>query len=186
LKRLLPLLLAAMVAPAAAQRTNDPGQVSGPQQQRSSESEDERRIREQVALTLPAWPKNENLIEFHVSNTATFRFFIDAASVSVGNDRVVRYTLIARSPSGVANVSYEGIRCETGSYKVFAYGNDGRWSARPSEWRDIEPKGTARWHHELRLSYFCQDRTGALFTAKEGVDALRRGSGPGVTGRLPP
>lgn len=188
MRRLLPLLLALLAlfaGAAAAQRTNNPGEISGPQQQRNWESEDEKRNHLQSAVTLPAWPKNENLIEFYVSNTTSFRFFIDAASVSVGADRVVRYTLIARSQSGVANVSYEGIRCDNGTYTVYAYGRDERWSVRESEWRDIEPKSTARWHHELRANYFCVGRTGTIFTAKEGLDALRRASGPGVTGRLP-
>jgi hypothetical protein len=188
-KRLLPLLCAALAAQAAAQNTNDPS-YTGPKARPSAEWEEQERERlnpTEGDLKLPAWPKNEDLIEFAVINSATFRFFIDAASVSVGKDRVVRYTLIARSPSGVANVSYEGMRCDTGSYKIFAYGNDGRWSVRPTEWKDIEPKGNARWHFELRLNYFCQDRTGAIFTAKDGVEALRRGNSKiGVTGRLPP
>jgi hypothetical protein len=103
----------------------------------------------------------------------------------VGPDRIVRYTLIARSASGVANVSYEGMRCDSGTYKIYAYGNDGRWTARDAEWRDVEPKGIARWHYELRSNFFCLNRTGTIFTAKEGLDALRRANGPGVTGRLP-
>jgi hypothetical protein len=189
LKRLLPLLfglsalLALFAGAAAAQRTNNPGEVSGPLQERNWESENEMRNRLAGPVTLPGWPKNENLIEFYVSNTTSFRFFIDAASVSVGADRIVRYTLIARSQSGVVNVSYEGIRCDNGTYTVYAYGRDERWSARESEWRDIEPKSAARWHHELRTSYFCQGRTGTIFTAKEGLDALRKGSQPGMRGR---
>lgn len=184
MKRLLPLLIALITGAAAAQRTNNPGEISGPQQQRDWESEDEKRNRPESAVAPPAWPKNENLIEFYVSNTTSFRFYIDAASLSVGGDRVVRYTLIARSQSGVVNVSYEGMRCDSGTYKIYAYGNDGRWAAREAEWRDIEPKSTARWHHELRTSYFCVGRTGTIFTAKEGLDALRKGAQPGVPGRL--
>jgi hypothetical protein len=183
-KRLLPLLLAALAAPAAAQNTNETG-YSGPMARPSAEWEEQERARRNPGegeLKLPAWPRNEDLLEFTVSNAPSFRFFIDAASVSVGADRVVRYTLVARSASGVANVSYEGIRCETGSYKVFAFGNDGRWSVRQSEWRDL---ATVRWLQELRASYFCVNRTGAIQSAKEGVDALRKGSGPGVAGRLP-
>jgi hypothetical protein len=187
LKWLLLALFAGLAAQTAAQNTNDPS-YTGPKARPSAEWEEQEQARRnplEGALKLPDWPKNDNLIEFYVSNTTTFRFFIDAASLSVEDDRVLRYTLIARSASGVANVSYEGIRCETGSYKVYAYGQDGRWSAKPSEWRDIEPRSTARWHHELRANYFCVNRTGALFSAKQAVDALRRGSGPGVAGRLP-
>jgi hypothetical protein len=172
---LVALFAAQYSGPAAAQRTNNPGDVAGPLQERKWESDDERN-RPEGAVTLPAWPKDENLLEFRVSNVTAFRFFIDAASLSVGADRVVRYTLIARSASGVANISYEGMRCESGTYRVYAYGRDGNWSARESGWREIEPNSIARWHHELRVNYFCVDRTGTIYSARDGVDALRRGS----------
>jgi CNP1-like family len=184
--RWLLLLCAAMAAQAAAQNTNDPREASGPQQERHFSDEGERRGRQEGALALPAWPKDENLIEFYVNSTGAFRFFIDAASVSVGSDRVVRYTVIARSTSGVVNVNYEGIRCDSGTYKAYAYGQNGHWTVRDSEWRDIDPQASARWQQELRASYFCVHRTGTIFTAQEGVDALRRGGRVGAAGRQVP
>jgi hypothetical protein len=177
--RLLPLLLAVVAGVAAAQRTNDPGEFSGQQPQRSSESESDRRDRPESGVKLPAWPKNENLLEFRASSLSSFRFFIDAASLSVEPDRVVRYTLVARSGSGVTNISYEGMRCDSGTVKTYAYGQDGRWNVRESEWRDIE---VGRWHSELRAGYLCVNRTAAIFSAKDGLDALRRGHNPGVPG----
>lgn len=144
------------------------------------ELEQEKRDWKESSIKLPAYPKDEGLVEFHVSGATSFRFFIDAASVLPGPDGVVRYTLIARSPAGVANVSYEGIRCATNSYKVYAHGNDGRWSARESEWREIEPRSVQRWHLELRHRYFCPDRI-PIHTAAEGVSALRRGGHPAVS-----
>ena len=183
MKRLLPLLLVLLAGTAAAQqRTNDPGEVQGPQVPRNWESETDKRTRPESTLALPAWPKNENLLEFHVSNLSSFRFFIDAPSLSVEPDRVVRYTLVARSASGVSNVSYEGMRCDSGTYKIYAYGQDGRWNARESDWRDIENVTTGRWHNELRAGYLCVGRTGTIFSAKEGLDNLRRGHNPGVPG----
>jgi len=143
------------------------------------ELEQERRDLKESALRLPAYPKADGLIGFFVSGATSFRFFIDPASLSLEPDGVVRYTLIARSPSGVANVSYEGIRCATGSYKVFAHGNDGRWTVRQSEWRDIEPRDIQRWHNELRSQYFCPNRA-TISSAQEGLDALRRGGHPSV------
>jgi CNP1-like family protein len=181
LKRLLLALLAALALPAAAQRTNNPGEVSGPQQQRTWE-EDERRNRAESAVTLPPWPKKENLIEFHVSNATSFRFYVDAPSVSISNDNIVRYTLVARSAAGVDNISYEGMRCAEVQYRIYAYGQDGKWAARESEWRDIEPMAIQRWHNELRLRFFCRDR-GTILNAAEGVDALRRGGLPGAATR---
>lgn len=125
----------------------------------------------------PAWPKREALIEFFVSGASSFRFFVDPASLSVAADGVVRYTLVARSGSGVENVSYEGIRCAAGMYKVFAFGNDGQWRPIQSDWKLIEPRAVQRWHNVLRSDIFCPHRQPIRSTA-EGVDALRRGVHP--------
>lgn len=167
MRHLLAYALAAIAVQAAAQSN---------QQKSEWELEQERREWKEGEVKLPAYPKAEGLIEFSVAG-GRFRFFIDPASLALGPDGVVRYTLVARSPSGVANISYEGIRCATRSYKVFALGNDGRWASRESEWRRIEPKSVQAWHYELRVNYFCPDRR-PIETVAEGLDALRRGGHP--------
>jgi hypothetical protein len=146
------------------------------------ELEQERRDWKESDVKLPAYPKAEGLIEFFVSGATSFRFFIDPASLSLELDGVVRYTLVARSPSGVSNVSFEGIRCATNSYKQFALGSDGRWAARQSEWRQIEPRFVQRWHNELRSQYFCPSGA-AIQSAEEGLNALRRGGHPALRNR---
>jgi hypothetical protein len=178
-RSLLLALLAALALPAAAQRTNNPGEVSGPMPQTSS-------TREELSaspVALPAWPKDADLIEFKVSSASSFRYFIDAASLSLGQDRELRYTLVARSASGVANVSYEGMRCEQYQYRIYAYGRDGRWAAQSADWREIEARPTQRWHYELGRDYFCPSR-GTILSVAEGLDALRRGGHPSVQMRL--
>ena len=183
---LLGIGLAAVAGLVAAQNTSDV-QNTSPRNESARQTDWERqqegRGPGEAGVKLPDWPKNESLIEFWVTNSSAFRFYIDAASLSVGADNVVRYTLIARSPSGVVNVSYEGIRCESGTYRQYAYGQDGRWTPiSAAEWRPIEPKAIARWHNELKGRYFCPTR-GTILTAAEGVDALRRGGHPGVATR---
>lgn len=139
------------------------------------EIEQEEKNWREAGIRVPAYPKQADLIEFFVSAASSFKFFIDRASLSVGKDGVVRYTLVARSPSGAENVSYEGIRCGAGIYKVYAHGRaDGTWSERPGEWRPIEPKSVQRWHNELRREYFCR-QSSPIHDAKEGIEALRRG-----------
>jgi hypothetical protein len=126
------------------------------------------------AVALPAYPKGDQLIEFFIAAKSEFRFFIDAASLSVGNDGVVRYVLIARSPAGVENVSFEGLRCATGEVRIYALGRDGGWAGRPGVWRKIEPRSVQRWHNALYREYFCL-RKAPIGSAREGVEALRRG-----------
>jgi hypothetical protein len=132
----------------------------------------------EAEVRLPAAPRRENLIEFFVSAASDFRFFIDAASLGVGPDGVVRYALVARSPSGAENLTFEGIRCATGEYRIYAVGRpDGSWGGRATEWRVIELRTTQRWHNALQIEYFCPSRE-PIRTAEEGVDALRRGGHP--------
>jgi len=174
-RRLLPLLLAAFAAQAAAQNTNDPsipGTGTSDWETRQAE-----RDWQEGEIRLPAPPAPEGLIEFFVSAASRFRFFIDAPSLSVGPDGVVRYTLVARSPAGAENVSFEGIRCKSGAFKVYAFAHAGKWSRAASDWKPIEAKSVQRWHNELRGRYFCPLRL-PILSAAEGLDALRRGGHP--------
>jgi hypothetical protein len=181
------LLLLAVACQAAAQNTNNPTDPTGPRPGGGSAKSDwelqQDKLRGGESVALPALPKDENLIEFWVTNSSAFRFFIDAASLSVGNDHIVRYTLVARSPSGVANVSYEGMHCAESKYAIYAYALGGKWTARPTEWKPIEQRAVQRWHDELRFRYFCVSKRGALLIREEGLDALRRGGHPGAAGR---
>jgi hypothetical protein len=176
LRSLLACVLTVTALAAAAQNTNELNDKGGSSRY---EEEQEKLNWKEAEARLPPYPKDADLIEFQVSSGATFRFFIDAASLSVADDGVVRYTLVARSPSGIANVSFEGIRCATKSYKVFARGTGGRWSPAQGEWRDIEIRTIQRWHNVLYWEYLCPLHR-PIETAAEGVNALRRGIHPGL------
>lgn len=70
--------------------------------------------------TLPPLPQDSNLLPFEVSGNTPLQFSIDRNSVSVGSDGVVRYTVVVTSPSGARNVNYEGIRCDTYEWRLYA------------------------------------------------------------------
>jgi hypothetical protein len=156
------------------ERANTPGAKS------DWEKEQEARDFKELDVALPPPPRS-GLIEFFVSSASSFKFFIDPKSLSVAGDGVVRYTLVARSPAGAETVSYEGIRCGGQAlYRVYAFGNDGKWSRNPNaDWRPIEPKSVQRWHNVLRSQYFCPERY-SIQSAAEGLDALRRGGHPAI------
>jgi len=137
--------------------------------------EEDRPWEEQKAV-LPPYPKSENLIKVDVGTATSFEFFVDATAVAVGQDGVVRYTLIARSHSGAMNVSYEGIRCKTRERKLYALGRgDNTWSlARDSRWAPIIGSRANRQQATLADDFFCQFG-GIARTAEEAVRALRRG-----------
>jgi len=93
-------------------------------------------------LVLPAYPDttSRDLIKVDLQlNKFPFSLYIDPASVSIGKDRVVRYTAILRSRSGATNVFYEGMRCSKGEYRRYAYGGppDGFHLSKHSLWQYV-------------------------------------------------
>jgi hypothetical protein len=180
LKRLLLPALAALAVLAAGTAGAQLGSHPGDRKGDFSSNRDEDRNWRDIEVKLPAYPKADGLISFSVSDVPNFRFFIDAASISVESGGEVRYTLVARSPSGVDNVSYESVRCNPAGFRAYAQGYDGRWVLRPSERRDIEPRAVQRWHFDLHRYYFCPSGSGAILSVAEGLEALRNGGHPSI------
>ncbi|HEX7634164.1 MAG TPA: CNP1-like family protein [Noviherbaspirillum sp.] len=131
---------------------------------------------QEVAVQLPAAPKQENLLPFHVSATATQTFAIDSQSLSVGTDGVVRYTLVATSESGAKSVSYEGIRCASYEHKLYAFGRpDGSWSrSRRDQWERINTNIANRQHAALSKDYFCLGQS-VVSNVAEMIQRIRAG-----------
>lgn len=127
---------------------------------------------QEVAVQLPAPPASENLLPFYVSPTATHQFSIDAKSLTVGNDGVIRYSLVTTSSFGVKNVIYEGIRCASFEHKSYAFGRpDGSWSrSRNDSWERIQQHAANGHHAALAMDYFCQN----LSVAGNANDMLKR------------
>jgi hypothetical protein len=129
---------------------------------------------QEIAMQLPSAPSPENSLLFYVSPTATQTFAIDAKSLSVGSDGVVRYTLLATSASGAKSISYEGIRCDLLQKKLYAFGRqDGTWSrSRRDQWEPISGNAANRQHAALVGDYLCMDGTVAG-KASEMIERIR-------------
>ena len=129
----------------------------------------------EVAAQLPPYPKPENLIPFNVSSATRNRHFVDAASISVGADNVVRYTVVVEAAGGAKNVSFEGLRCESGERRLYAYGHpDGTWSkARNAGWENIKFRSLLSYQKALFEDHFCRDGI-RVRDGKEAVQNLRR------------
>lgn len=112
---------------------------------------------QEIAVTLPEAPQERNLVPFYVSAATSNRFYIDASTLTVGSDGVVRYVLLVLSPEGGRNVTFEGMRCESRERRIYAAGRlDGSWSkARKNEWVRIQDAYANRHHAALFLDYFC-------------------------------
>ena len=115
---------------------------------------------QEIAVQLPAPPAPEHLIPFYVSATATQTFALDEKSFQIGKDGVIRFTLVSTSPSGVRNISYEGIRCASFEKKSYAYGrDDGSWArSRRDQWERIARNTANRQHGVLAVDFFCESQ----------------------------
>ena len=152
-------------APETGRRANDPQSTVGP---KGSWRE--------VSVPVPPYPQAENLVEFRIRGTTSFEFFADTESVRVDPDGVVRYTVIARSGSGVENVSFEGIHCEKREFKVYAIGAiDGTWlPPHNSRWKRIEKKKDNDYRNSLHHYYLCPSGFPRI-NANETILVLKRG-----------
>ena len=134
---------------------------------------------QEVEGGLPDYPDEATLLEVDLGQANDrFRYLLDPASLSVGDDGVVRYTLVLQSTSGARNLMYEGMRCSAPFYKTYAYGSRDR-SFRPlktTRWREIGITANTRYRDRLRKLYFC-DMSGASTngtrTARQILDAIK-------------
>ncbi len=117
----------------------------------------------QLADVNPDWKETEapappalrttGLIPLEIPGSQ-LRYGVDPASVSLGSDGVVRYVVVAASASGAVNGIYEGIRCNTAEYKVYARNAGAGWSTSGGDWRRLHDEPRSR--HSLLVA-----RTGA-------------------------
>jgi hypothetical protein len=143
-----------------------------------SDFDEEQKPWEELQAQLPAYPDMAKALHFEVSPAIHTQFFVDPKSISVGADGVMRYTLIARSPSGVLNVSYEGMRCATNEKKLYAFGRkDGTWSRnRYAKWGDISPTRDPQ-QNMLFSDFFCPLSI-IVRDTDEAISALQNGINP--------
>jgi len=106
---------------------------------------------------MPAIPADGALEAFEVSATSRNRFGVDPASILVLDRKIVQYTIVVTSPSGVRNIGYEALDCGQGRAALLAIGRDGQgWSpvARP-DWRPVIDGDTLNAHRRELARMWC-------------------------------
>lgn len=104
---------------------------------------------------------------------STLRFGVDPASVALGQDGVVRYVVVATTSGGAVNAMYEGIRCNTGEFKVFARHEPGRgWVVAKGRWRELHEQPVSPHSLAVARNGACVGH-GANHTAAQIVRDLR-------------
>jgi hypothetical protein len=145
-KLIIATALAASVTPALAQW-----------REWDAEFDADRKLWKEIEARIPSYPRSEDLVPFEAGGASPHRFYVDARSLSVGEDGVVRYTLVIKAAGGATNVTFEGIRCELRQQKYYAVGRaDGNWvRARNPQWHRIEHQDVNRHHNVLYSDFLC-------------------------------
>ncbi|HNQ04809.1 MAG TPA: CNP1-like family protein [Thiobacillaceae bacterium] len=184
MRSLIPLLLALLVGPVLAEREAMAWDDSYRPSSFESDFDDTAKAWREIQAQLPPYPKAASLVEFSVGPATRNRFFIDYDSISVGEDGVVRYSVLIRSPMGAETVSFEGMRCENGERKLYAFGHadaqgGGSWSRnRHARWEPIPARQASSHQRELFFHYLCTvDTAGDLKKIRRAVKSggVRRG-----------
>ena len=69
----------------------------------------------------------------------TLRYGVDPATIVITGDGVVRYVIVASSPSGTVNAFYEGVRCATAEMKTYARFTGSEWhTVSAPEWKPVK------------------------------------------------
>lgn len=135
----------------------------------------------ELEAQLPEYPKRENFLEFDSGPNTSNKYYVDSTSILVGNDGVIRFSLIVESSAGAMNVSFEGIRCQTRERKRYALGqNNGTWlESHVDDWQVMENSSQFHPHRELATYYFCPIRN-IVGSSQEAIRALKLGMHPRV------
>ncbi len=119
-----------------------------------------RRAWSEQEVQLPPAPEDDRLIALKIFEIPSYKFYIDAGSINVAaGDNVARYTVVIEPPSGLRNVFYEGIRCDTGEYKTYATALWGQ-ALNPSTsapWYDITETGMNVYRNDLFRYFLCEN-----------------------------
>jgi len=163
LRRLLILLICTALLPACA---NPPFK---------DEFESDKPWIEQMTQ-LPAYPEVKNLLAFDAGAVTGNQYLVDTTSIKIGQDDVIRFTLVVKSSSGAMNVSYEGIRCATSERKLYALGRDDKTWVKPriSEWQQLDIVRQFYAQRELAKNIFCPHQQ-IVGSTEEAIQALKAG-----------
>lgn len=106
-------------------------------------------------------PAPDNLVAVRLDSLPPgFRLYVDRSRIDVDpRDRVVRLWLWMRTSAGSESGTFEGFRCESQEYKVYAYANPTREpvvrKAPRAVWRTVSRKGSGQYRTELMRDHFC-------------------------------
>jgi CNP1-like family len=115
------------------------------------------------------------VIQLEMPRHLSVRLGVDPATLRITSDGVVRYVMVAQSPSGTMNATYEGIRCQTAEVKVYArYTSSKTWNLISNpEWKPLRDNQPSPHALALARQGACDGRSAVTSTPQAIVDKLK-------------
>ena len=129
----------------------------------------------EVQVPAPPALKTDKLLPLEMPRYLTTRFGVDADSIRVTTDGIVRYVMVTTAPGGSTYGSYEGIRCQTAEFKVYAKTNSGgQWTpVTDPQWRPLNANMPSQHALALARQGACNGRAMAEPSSEAIVRRLR-------------
>jgi len=131
----------------------------------------------------PGYPKDDDLVEVSGSPAyKNYQYLIDVETLQVGDDGVVRFSLVIRSSSGSDNAFFDGFRCTSSEMKTYAYGITGmddkkKFIARSNpQWRPATSTGVKGYGQTFIANYLC-GFNGKSIKRDEVIQNIKYGKG---------
>lgn len=162
------LFLSGLSAPLhAVDKTPDPMDGGGENENMVEFDYDDSgdKVWQETATELLTLPVDDSLYPVEMDGLPHgLKLYLDADRLSLSEaDEVLRFWVVIRSPAGAYNATYEGLRCETLEFKVYAYGrrhSDPKIRPVPKpKWRDIGALPGDHFRQELAQDLLCADVT---------------------------
>jgi hypothetical protein len=140
----------------------------------------------QLVSVDPDWKESEapappafdlkRLIPMDISRQSQLRWGVDPDTVKITPDGMVRYVLVAQSESGTVNAMYEGLRCATAEFKLYARHTPGAgWSVvQNPNWQSLREPGRSNHTSMVAKAGLCDGRAPPT-SVREAVQRLRSG-----------
>lgn len=130
----------------------------------------------EIDVPTPPPFNKDKLIPVEMPSYVSLRFGVDPATLTVSDDGVIRYVMVAQSSGGgTLSAMYEGIRCAAGEFKTYARFNaSGQWAAISNpQWRPLNDNNTSKHALALARQGACDGRSAAARTVQAIVSSLK-------------
>lgn len=129
---------------------------------------------ESEAPAPPAFSQNQ-LIPIEMPRYVALRLGVDAATLSITPDGIVRYVAVATNANGSISAMYEGIRCASAEVKTYARAaTNGQWAPVPDpQWRKLNDNQPSRHALALARQGLCDGRSPSTSSVSAMVNALK-------------